>query len=130
MRGLLFSAALMLGCLSAGSAQAQYPPFRPVQYPQPPQYPAFAPPQYPFPAPGQFGGHDHHGHGPRVAPPCDPNVAFVTSLYHQILFREPDPCGMRTWLDRLHHVDIHCVQREFIRSAQAELCDRGLQHRH
>ncbi|MCZ2340247.1 MAG: DUF4214 domain-containing protein [Bacteroidales bacterium] len=50
------------------------------------------------------------------------DVAFVRSLYFQFLQREPDPHGMRTWLNRLAQFrgDRQRLTWEFQQAAQRE----------
>lgn len=58
-----------------------------------------------------------------VQPGFGPDVAFVRSLYLQYLQREPDPRGMRTWLNRLAQFrgDRQRLTFEFMQAAQREL---------
>ena len=114
-RILLAAAAAITLAATGGPAAAQYGYFPPT-YANP--YQAGYGPQVGYPG-GGFGQYQP-GYGQPVG---GPEVVFVNSLYSQYLGRNPDPRGLRTWVNRLQQFggDTNRLTQEFIQASQREL---------
>jgi hypothetical protein len=140
MRTHLFTAALALGGLIVTSATAaarhprvnwpvSYSPWLPggsystvSGFPHLPGYGYSTGYGYPYSAgPGYSVG--PYGPGPGYGVGGGDPVSFIQSLYHHYLHRNPDPQGMRTWLQRLAQFngDRARVTQEFLQAAKLEL---------
>ncbi len=106
MRIFCVSPILVLSAMlvSGSAATAQYPQGYPQYRPRYPSVPSYYPPAY----------------TPRYDPQAE---AYIRSLYRQVLSREPEPKGMRTWLRRLQQLggDYQRMTREFYDAANLEL---------
>lgn len=60
---------------------------------------------------------------PGYQPGFGDEAQYIRSLYLRYLNREPEPLGMRSWLNRLafYQGDRQRLEHEFLRAAQAEV---------